>query len=49
MIIILLVVCFSIYNLTYPKGDTNMWIALLSSSLGYVLPNPKLKYVEEKK
>ena len=47
LIIILVVVCTSIYNLTYPTGDTNMWTALLSSSIGYVLPNPKLKYVEK--
>ena len=43
MVIILIVVCTSIYNLTIGIGDTNMWTALLSSSIGYVLPNPKLK------
>lgn len=44
LIIILIVVSTSIYNLTNGIGDTNMWTALLSSSIGYVLPNPKLKY-----
>ena len=43
MIIILIVVCVSIYNLTLNSGDTSMWTALLSSSIGYILPNPKLK------
>lgn len=51
MLIIFIVVSMSIYNLTYQKGDTNMWTALLSSSIGYVLPNPKIKIaiVDEKK
>lgn len=44
MIIILIVISTSIYNITKGSGDTNMWTALLSSSIGYVLPNPKLKY-----
>lgn len=49
MIIILVVISTSIYNLTYQKGDTNMWTALLSSSIGYILPNPRIKPVDEKK
>jgi len=51
MIIIVIVVSMSIYNLTKQSGDTNLWTALLSSSIGYVLPNPKLKGVngEDKK
>jgi len=47
MIIILIVVSTSIYNLTYQVGDTNMWTALLSSSIGYVLPNPKIKLIQK--
>ena len=43
MLIVLIVVCVSIYNLTINSGDTSMWTALLSSSIGYILPNPKLK------
>ena len=51
MLIILSVVWTSIYNLTYPKGDTNLLTALLSSSLGYVLPHPtpRLNNADEKK
>lgn len=33
----------SIYNLTANKGDTNLWTAILCSSIGYLLPSPKLK------
>ena len=33
----------SIYNLTAGHGDSNLWTALLSSSLGYLLPNPTLR------
>lgn len=47
-IVILIIICISAYNLTINTGDTNLWTALLSSSLGYVLPNPKLKYSETK-
>lgn len=48
-LVILIIICISAYNLTINKGDTNLWTALLSSSLGYVLPNPKLKYTSEEK
>ena len=30
----------SIYNLTVGHGDSTLWTALLSSSLGYLLPVP---------
>ena len=33
----------SIYNLTVAHDDSTLWTALLSSSLGYLLPNPSLK------
>ena len=37
------VIVVSIYNLTVGHGDSTLWTALLSSSLGYLLPNPSLK------
>jgi hypothetical protein len=43
IIIIVIVITTSIYNLTLNNGDTNLWTALLSSSIGYILPNPSLK------
>ena len=44
VIILYTVIIVSIYNLTAENGDSNLWTALLSSSLGYLLPNPSLKY-----
>lgn len=45
MIVILCVVIASIYNLSVYRGgkQSELWTALLSSCLGYVLPNPRLK------
>lgn len=39
---IYIVICCSIANLMLERGDDHIWLALLSSSLGYLLPNPKL-------
>lgn len=43
MIIILVVVIAAIVNLSW-KQDNNkeMWLSLLCSTIGYILPNPKL-------
>ena len=38
------VIVVSIYNLTKTDGNSNLWTALLSSCLGYLLPNPTLKH-----
>ena len=43
VIILYTVIVVSIYNLTVGHGDSTLWTALLSSSLGYLLPNPSLK------
>ena len=43
VIILYAVIVVSIYNLTVEHGDSTLWTALLSSSLGYLLPNPSLK------
>ena len=37
------VIVVSIYNLIVGHGDSTLWTALLSSSLGYLLPNPSMK------
>ena len=42
MIVILLVVLASVYNLTVGHDSATLWTALLSSCLGYVLPNPSI-------
>lgn len=41
--VILIVVITSVVNLSCENGNLQMWTALLSSSLGYILPNPKLE------
>ena len=43
VIILYTVIVVSIYNLTVGHDDSTLWNALLSSSLGYLLPNPSLK------
>jgi hypothetical protein len=43
VLLILSVVFASIYNLTTDRGDQQLWVALLSSCMGYLLPNPTIK------
>ena len=43
VVVLYTVILISIYNLTTGNGDSNLWTALLSSSLGYLLPNPTLR------
>ena len=43
VVLIYIVVITSIVNLTLNKGEGKLWTALLSSCLGYILPNPSLK------
>ena len=42
MILIYVVVGVSLFNLTRGHGVDNLWVALLGSCLGYVLPNPSI-------
>ena len=43
IIAIFIVIIVSLYNLSAKTGDDSLWTALLTSCLGYVLPNPKVK------
>ena len=43
VVVLYTVILISIYNLTTGHANSNMWTALLSSSLGYLLPNPTLR------
>ena len=43
VVILYTVIVVSIYNLTVGHEDSTLWTALLSSSLGYLLPNPSMK------
>jgi hypothetical protein len=40
--IIFIVVLTSLINLTLEYGNQNLWTVVLTSSLGYVMPNPKI-------
>jgi hypothetical protein len=42
LIIILIVVISCILNLTFTERGSDLWIVLLSSSIGYLLPAPRL-------
>lgn len=43
IIIIYIMIITCIINLSIQNGDSNLWTALLSSCLGYILPSPKIK------
>ena len=43
IIAIYFVVGFSIYNITAGNQNVNLWISLLSSCSGYLLPSPVIK------
>ncbi len=42
IVILYTVIVTSIYNLTRGHQDSSLWTALLSSSLGILVPNPKI-------
>ena len=43
MLLVFVVVCVSLYNLTVENKPDKLWVVLLSSSIGYALPNPTLR------
>lgn len=45
MIVIYVVIAVSLFSLTrgHDPTDNQLWIALLSSCLGYLLPNPRIE------
>ncbi len=42
VILVFTVVIVSLWNITRKHPDSQLWIALLSSSVGYLLPSPTL-------
>ena len=43
IIVLMIILCFSMLFLLSEKcEEKSIWIALLSSLIGYILPNPKL-------
>lgn len=43
MLIVYTIIIASLVNLSLRNGSAELWISLLSSCIGYALPNPKLK------
>lgn len=43
VLIIFVVICASLINLSFQWGNQNLWTVILTGSLGYIMPNPKLK------
>lgn len=43
VVLLYIVIITCIINLSVDNGNSNLWTALLSSSLGYMLPSPSLK------
>lgn len=46
LFLIITAVVISLVNLTLNTSNKILWTMLLSSCLGYIMPNPKLKYIE---
>jgi hypothetical protein len=47
--VIVIVVIASLINLTYYKENINLWTMILTSCLGYLMPNPRFKVLKEEK
>ena len=43
VLLLFIVVIVSLVNLSLENGNTNLWTMVLTSCLGYMLPNPRLK------
>ena len=48
IIVIYAIIATSIVHLSIQSQDRELWFILLSSSLGYILPSPGLKFMKQK-
>ena len=48
-LLVYVVVVTSLVNITLSNGPLNLWIALLSSGLGYLLPHPSLDKTDRRR
>ena len=48
IIVIYAIIATSIVHLSIQSQDRELWLILLSSSLGYILPSPGLKFTKQK-
>ena len=42
VIVLICIIAFSLYNLSVKTTDRELWVSLLSSCTGYLLPAPKI-------
>jgi len=43
IIVLYIVIIIALINITLQNEQSNLWLSLLSGSIGYLLPNPSLK------
>ena len=48
IVVVFIIITVSLFNLCFQRPDRELWLLLLSSSLGYILPNPSLKFNKPK-
>lgn len=48
IITILIIITAAVVNLSLDNGDKTLWVTLLASCSGYLLPNPTLKRIKPK-
>jgi hypothetical protein len=42
---VFVIICVSLLNLTLEWGNQNLWTLMLTVSLGYIMPNPKMEVI----
>ena len=47
VVCLMVVIIASIINISLSDSNLNLWIALLTSCLGYLLPSPKIKKIKD--
>lgn len=47
VLIIFIVVCSSLVNLTFYDKNHELWTLMISSCLGYLMPNPRFKVIKD--
>ena len=47
LLVVFTVICASIYNLSANSEDKTLWTSLLSSCIGYILPQPGIKKAKD--
>lgn len=49
VVLLFVVVITSLVNLSIDNGNTNLWTMVLTSCLGYMMPNPRFKAQDGRK